>query len=1773
MRTKHNSKQIGTLRRRRLALALVTAMAAPMALAQNMPNTGNVVSGGATISQNGNDMTITQTTKGAIIDWGGFNIGYGYGVSFDQQFGNTSVTLNRVIGNGYSMSASLINGNMTSNGNVFIINPSGVIFGGSAQVNVGGLVASALWLSDADFNTGLSTGKYVFSGFNGDPSSIRDVRNDGGTINVGAGGVGFVGPQLWNSGAITASGGNIAFGAGDSVTLDYFGDGLTQVTINVAPSIDSSILQNRAGSMTADGGSILLRTAATGNGTGGEISASGLLRAQTIANRNGKVELTSSGGSVMLGARGFLSNSDEQYTAGFIDVSGDNGEAGGSVILRGREVALESGLVFVDPQTILVGSYINASGAGSGGAVSIDSTTGIRMADASVIDVHSSAGNAGSISLMAASGDIYTTNLIASGSANGGSITATAGGDIGIYGITNANGASGNGGRLSFNAGGAFYGSEGMDASGGANGGSVYLSGTSTDTFTPAVDMNGVIDVSGGIGNGGVVHLDGNGAVRFEGDIFASGFANGGEIRLRGTDSAYGGVTAEGLLDASGRTGNGGLIDVYAIGDVAIYGDLRGWGGIDGGTISITGAAVNFQSALAYGSTGHGGSVSVTADDIFIANDSAVIDVQGQTGGGSISLEARNSFVLGENNSLSADTGSSGAGGSIRVYAGNSLVVYGDLSARGVNGGGSIFTGSGGTIDLNGIGIDAGTQTGSAGMWEILAPQMTVLNGSAQGVVNNGPMIAVGTDIQDGDLNNAFATGTNIVLQATNGDVQFDDARILAAFSSPLFLHVNATSAIYGSGFSIGSSGGALEMLFNADSAGGNDNGGYIDFSNTSLSSNGGLIAMYGQSDQAAGFATGYANGISLQGVDLYSAGGEVFLRGHSTGTDAGPDNAGVLLDAISVDSGVGNIAIRGTGMGDTSGVIASNGSVTSNGGTLTVSGAADGLDAAGVYLDKMRLSAGTGDITVDGSSPLGVGVVFANGAGISTTSGAIGLIGEGANFGLDLGDGALDTDTGDITLSGTALSATATAGVRMTGGSLATNGGTVTVTGDSAGGVGVLLGDGGAFAIGSSGGAIAINGKGVTGGVQLTGATLASGGGSIDIEGTASGANATGVSLDGMVVNGGTGNVTINGSAALGSGLSFANGAGISTTSGAITLTGIGNDVGLSLDGGEFTTEDGHIDLRGRGLGASSDGLRIGRGISIATNGGGIELSGEGGSGAGISLGSGSVIDAGNSLVVLRAGNDGSSDAIRLQGAIRSGTGVNLRPGGVDANGALTERTDNAILLGGGTTGLALSAAELAMIDAPELIIGSNLHAGSIQVLGAISREGNLSLQNDGGAGGIDIQAALNVGNGTLALSSGGSITQASGGAITAHSLLAIASGDVLLANAQNNVAATTLAGYAGGAFEFQDVDTLAIGNVSAVGFDASSGGLSSIGANGIQAGGDVFVRNLAGDMILNADVQGADIDLVTAGRLQNPAGARLIASGDWRVWAATWEGETRGGLAGSGDLPNLYGCEFLGTCGVSVTSADNHFIYVQQPTAMITFDNFSREYGLANPTFTFTVTGAVLGDTAANVAGGSAGTTATIASDVGNYAIGGVFTSAAGYRIQVMPGTLAITPATLFFTADSAVRYLGSPNPDFTGTVSGFRNGDTVDSVFGAGGIWSSPAGTFSPVGYYPINGGTSTKNYVFSQAPGNSTALQVIPLPQLSSTPIDLIRETINTYVYDRNFGGAPVCAVNASIDDERIASTGDELSNEWSKVRSRPNLTNCFDTQRKDGCGSF
>jgi filamentous hemagglutinin family protein len=111
------------------------------------PYGGQVTSGIAIINQSGSVTNINQSTNKATINWQGFSISPTETVNFNQPSA-LSMTLNRVIGN----EKSIISGALNANGRVYIINANGIVFTKGASVNVGGLVASTLNITDDDFN-------------------------------------------------------------------------------------------------------------------------------------------------------------------------------------------------------------------------------------------------------------------------------------------------------------------------------------------------------------------------------------------------------------------------------------------------------------------------------------------------------------------------------------------------------------------------------------------------------------------------------------------------------------------------------------------------------------------------------------------------------------------------------------------------------------------------------------------------------------------------------------------------------------------------------------------------------------------------------------------------------------------------------------------------------------------------------------------------------------------------------------------------------------------------------------------------------------------------------------------------------------------------------------------------------------------------------------------------------------------------------------------------------------------------------------------------------------------------------------------------------------------------------------------------------------------------------------------------------------------------------------------------------------------------------------
>ncbi len=196
--------EIARARGKRTCSAVLLSALALLALGADLPEGGRIVAGSGAIASNGTTMTVTQTSERLVADWQSFGIGPRNAVDFVQP-SSSSVALNRVLGS----DVSGIQGQLSANGQVFLINPNGVLFTPTAQVDVGGLVASTRNISNEDF----LAGRYRFSG-----DSDAAVRNEG-RVNVGAGGTAaLIAARIENTGSIEAPRGNVLMGAGERVT-------------------------------------------------------------------------------------------------------------------------------------------------------------------------------------------------------------------------------------------------------------------------------------------------------------------------------------------------------------------------------------------------------------------------------------------------------------------------------------------------------------------------------------------------------------------------------------------------------------------------------------------------------------------------------------------------------------------------------------------------------------------------------------------------------------------------------------------------------------------------------------------------------------------------------------------------------------------------------------------------------------------------------------------------------------------------------------------------------------------------------------------------------------------------------------------------------------------------------------------------------------------------------------------------------------------------------------------------------------------------------------------------------------------------------------------------------------------------------------------------------------------------------------------------------------------------------------------------------------------
>ncbi|MQP74506.1 filamentous hemagglutinin N-terminal domain-containing protein [Stenotrophomonas sp. MYb238] len=320
---------------------------APRVPATTLPSGGTVSAGSGSITQGGAAMTIAQQSQNLAINWQSFDIGRDASVTFLQP-NSSAIALNRVLGT----EGSQILGQLKGNGQVWVINPNGVLFGSTAQVSVGGLVASTLGLSDTDF----MDGKRTFAGSGG------RVVNQG---RIDAGHVALLGETVRNEGVIAARLGTAALAAGNTVTLDFAGDQLLNVQVDEGAL--HALADNR-GLIQADGGTVLMTARAKDALLDTAVNNSGVIRARTVENRNGRILLLGDMDSGTASIAGTLdASAPDGGNGGFIETSAASVNIAETAVITTKATDGQSGTWLIDPNDFTVAA---SGGNMTGAAVS-----------------------------------------------------------------------------------------------------------------------------------------------------------------------------------------------------------------------------------------------------------------------------------------------------------------------------------------------------------------------------------------------------------------------------------------------------------------------------------------------------------------------------------------------------------------------------------------------------------------------------------------------------------------------------------------------------------------------------------------------------------------------------------------------------------------------------------------------------------------------------------------------------------------------------------------------------------------------------------------------------------------------------------------------------------------------------------------------------------------------------------------------------------------------------------------------------------------------------------------------------------------------------------------------------------------------------------------------------------------------------------------------------------------------------------------------------------
>jgi filamentous hemagglutinin family protein len=472
-----------------LVLALVRIALVPSALYAN-PTGEQVVGGVAGFNRpDAATLIVNQGTDRAVINWNSFSIANGELTKFVQP-SSSSAVLNRVV----TANPSAIYGTLQANGNVYLINPGGVLVGAGGVVNTASFVASTHDIGTEEFMKG---GQLNFNG-----TSDASVVNQG-NITARDGDVFLIAKEVKNEGQLMAKDGTVGMVSGTEVSLQAVGQGNYKVrlmsaekpmtenggqkTEGSAEIVNEGVIQAANAVLEAKGSYLPMAIKNTG-----VIEATGL-----VENGDGSVTLTGGEGDILnTGVVAALQRS----------LDGQR-ETGGSIMMTAKNVTSD------------LGSVITAAGRDGGGTIKIESGDTTILAGRSEVTGYSDKARGGRAEILGTRVGLRAGEVNADGGAGGGTILV--GGDyLGKNPtIRNAEATvlapdarisasatmSGDGGRVILWSD-QYTGSFGrIDAKGGFQGGNGGFVETSSK-----MDLNvfGYVDVGATKGNGGQWLLD-----------------------------------------------------------------------------------------------------------------------------------------------------------------------------------------------------------------------------------------------------------------------------------------------------------------------------------------------------------------------------------------------------------------------------------------------------------------------------------------------------------------------------------------------------------------------------------------------------------------------------------------------------------------------------------------------------------------------------------------------------------------------------------------------------------------------------------------------------------------------------------------------------------------------------------------------------------------------------------------------------------------------------------------------------------------------------------------------------------------------------------------------------------------------------------------------------------------------------------------------------------------------------------------------------------------